>query len=94
MFINPDLVMKKGFILLLLLVTLWVMVPSTAEAQCPMCKASVESNMANGQKKGAGLNKGIIFLLAAPYLAAGSIAWVYYRNYRLRKKRAEALSLS
>lgn len=62
-----------------------------AQAQCPMCKASVESNLANGETKGAGLNKGIMFLLIIPYLAAGSIAFVYYRNYKLRKKRQESL---
>lgn len=61
------------------------------QAQCPMCKASVESNLANGETKGAGLNKGIMFLLIIPYLAAGSIAIVYYRNYKLRKKRQESL---
>lgn len=62
-----------------------------AQAQCPMCKASVESNLANGDTKGSGLNKGIMFLLIIPYLAAGSIAFVYYRNYKLRKKRQESL---
>ncbi len=60
---------------------------SIVEAQCPMCKASVESNIAKGETQGAGLNKGILLLLVVPYLAAATIGFAYYRNYRLRKKR-------
>jgi len=52
-----------------------------------MCKASVESNLASGQSIGAGLNKGILFLLVMPYLAASFIAYMFYKNYKLRKKK-------
>jgi hypothetical protein len=52
-----------------------------AEAQCPMCKTAVESGMKDGHTKGRGLNKGIMYLLATPYLAIAVIggAW-YYKN--------------
>lgn len=56
-----------------------------AEAQCPMCKASVESNMKNADAKGKGLNDGIIYLLATPYLAIAAIggAWYYKRKVKV-----------
>ncbi len=53
-----------------------------AEAQCPMCKASVESGMEDENAKGKGLNKGILYLLATPYLAIAVIggAWYYKKK--------------
>ena len=51
-------------------------------AQCPMCKTAVESGMEDGHTKGKGLNDGILYLLATPYLAIAFIggAWYYKRN--------------
>ncbi len=52
-----------------------------AEAQCPMCKTAVESGMEEGHTKGGGLNNGIMYLLATPYLAVALVGGVwYYRN--------------
>jgi hypothetical protein len=53
-------------------------------AQCPMCKASVESNQATiGAKSvGMGLNGGILMLLAAVYLILFSVGIMWYRKYR------------
>jgi len=67
---------------------------SEVQAQCPMCKASVESNLARGETKGAGLNKGILFLLIAPYAAASVIAYMYYKNNKLRKRFLQSQNLS
>jgi hypothetical protein len=68
----------KKFILLFFLVFSAAVI---AEAQCPMCKTAVESGMKDGHTKGRGLNSGIMYLLATPYLAIGVIggAW-YYKN--------------
>jgi uncharacterized iron-regulated membrane protein len=54
-------------------------------AQCPMCKIAAESNMKNGGTAGRGLNAGILYMLAAPYLIVGSIAFLWWKN---RKKAA------
>ena len=35
-------------------------------AQCAMCKAAVEANLEAGGTKGAGLNDGILYLMAMP----------------------------
>ena len=52
-----------------------------SNAQCPMCKTSVESAMKDkNNTKGRGLNKGILYLLSMPYLAVGiaGVTWYYY----------------
>jgi hypothetical protein len=59
-----------------------------AVAQCPMCKTSVESGLKEGNTVGMGLNDGILYLLAMPYLLVGSVAFFWYRSYRKRKATA------
>jgi preprotein translocase subunit SecY len=39
-----------------------------AAAQCAMCKAVVEANLESGGTAGAGLNDGILYLMAMPYI--------------------------
>lgn len=51
-----------------------------AQAQCPMCKISAESNLKNGGTAGKGLNAGILFMLSVPYLLVGTIGYVWWRN--------------
>lgn len=69
--------MKKFLLLFSLLFTLTL----ASYAQCPMCKTAVESGMEDGHTKGKGLNDGILYLLATPYLAVAAVggAW-YYKN--------------
>lgn len=70
--------MKKTLFIFLFILTAGL----TAEAQCPMCKTAVESGMKDGHSKGKGLNDGILYLLATPYLALAVVggAWYYKRN--------------
>ena len=56
------------------------------QAQCPMCKIAAESNMKNGGTAGKGLNRGILYMLATPYLIVGTVAFFWWRN---RKKEHE-----
>ena len=49
-------------------------------AQCPMCKMSAESNLNAGGSQGKGLNRGILYMLATPYLLIGGIAFAWYKN--------------
>jgi len=77
--------MKKIFILFLVLI-LSLSYSKTIQAQCPMCKTSVESSLKDkSSMKGRGLNKGILYLLSAPYLAVGLVGIGWYRQ---RKKKA------
>jgi hypothetical protein len=47
-----------------------------------MCKMSAESNMKNGGTAGRGLNAGILYMLAAPYLIVAGVGVWWYRNRR------------
>ncbi|MEM1318863.1 MAG: hypothetical protein AAGG75_01335 [Bacteroidota bacterium] len=51
-------------------------------AQCPMCRISAESNLKAGGSAGKGLNKGILYMLAMPYLLVGTIGVIWWRNRR------------
>ncbi|MDX1941347.1 MAG: hypothetical protein SFU99_12395 [Saprospiraceae bacterium] len=59
---------------------------STVQAQCPMCKIAAESNLKNGGSAGKGLNAGILYMLATPYLIVGAIGYVWWRNRRKEKE--------
>ena len=65
-----------------LLVAAFLFVPNGAEAQCPMCRMSAETNLANGGSEGKGLNQGILYLLATPYIIVGIGGFIWYRNRR------------
>lgn len=56
-----------------------------AVAQCPMCKTSVESGLKEGNSTGLGLNDGILYLLAMPYILVGAVGFFWYKNVRARK---------
>lgn len=53
-----------------------------AKAQCAMCTATVESNSKSGHNETNGLNNGIMYLLAAPYLAVAAAGYIWYKKYR------------
>ena len=74
--------MKKPLILLLLTCLLAGVGGEELFAQCPMCRATAESNLANGGTEGEGLNNGIMYMLGMPYLLIGTIAFLWWRNRR------------
>jgi hypothetical protein len=55
---------------------------SGVKAQCAMCTTAVESNNKSGASTTKGLNSGIIYLLAAPYLAVVAVGLIWYKKYR------------
>lgn len=60
--------MKKIITIALIIVIALVFLPMDVEAQCAMCKASTESAQKTTGSIGNGLNKGILFLMAIPYI--------------------------
>lgn len=54
----------------------------TVSAQCAMCSTMVETNNKSGAGTTKGLNNGVMYLLAAPYLAVGIAGYVWYKKYR------------
>ncbi|NJB85065.1 hypothetical protein GGR26_000810 [Lewinella marina] len=74
--------MKK--LLPLCLVFVLLLIGGDLLAQCPMCRATAESNLANGGTEGQGLNQGILYLLGMPYVLVGAIAFIWWK-YRKRE---------
>ena len=68
--------MKKSIILLVLLFTIDI------KAQCAMCKAVVENG---GKEMAEGINSGITYLMAFPYILVALLAYVLFR-YKKRIK--------
>ena len=68
--------MKNKIILLSTITVLFLTID--VNAQCAMCKAVVETNLESGDTKGLGLNNGILYLMAIPYIAALVFAIFYY----------------
>ena len=58
--------MKNKFLLSFLILLAF---QTKLRAQCAMCKAVVEANLKEGGSAGAGLNDGILYLMAMPYCA-------------------------
>ena len=78
-------IMKRLLGMMVLAATLTAVVPDRADAQCAMCTLTAENATQNGNNQGKGLNKGILFLLAIPYLAAVGVGVLWYKRYRSKK---------
>nr|WP_321234361.1 hypothetical protein [uncultured Psychroserpens sp.] len=53
-------------------------------AQCAMCRAVLESE--EGQSTAEGINDGIMYLMAIPYLLVGGIGFlIYWKFFRSKK---------
>lgn len=56
---------------------IFLLLPEHAEAQCSMCRAVLESE--EGHATAKGINDGIVYLMAVPYLLVGVVGFVVYR---------------
>lgn len=68
---------KIGFLLFL------GFLPLVSEAQCAMCRAVLESGDNNAVAEG--INNGIVYLMAIPYILVGVIFYIVYRKMRTPK---------
>ncbi len=68
---------KLGTLILLLLV------PLASKAQCAMCRAVLESGDNNAVAEG--INNGIVYLMAIPYILVGVVFYFVYRKMRTPK---------
>jgi len=53
--------------------------------QCVMCKAVAEDSAEDGGL-GAGLNRGILYLMAVPYILLSALFFVIYRKHKSAAK--------
>jgi hypothetical protein len=49
-----------------------------------MCTLNAENSVQHGNHEGKGLNNGILYLLAMPYLAVAAVGFIWYKKYRKR----------
>lgn len=65
-----------------LFAALLILLASTqkAVAQCAMCRAVLESNGDNAVAEG--INNGIVYLMAIPYVLVGVLIFVVYRKVK------------
>ncbi len=57
----------KNFLVFFLMATL-LLLSHDSFTQCAMCKANAETSLKNGSTIAKGLNSGILYLMAIPYL--------------------------
>ena len=69
--------MKLSQLFFLLFVLLLILSPETLSAQCSMCRAVLESE--EGQATAKGINDGIVYLMAMPYILVTVVGVVVYR---------------
>lgn len=53
-------------------------------AQCAMCRAVLESG--EDQSAAEGINDGIMFLMAVPYILVAAIGFIIYKKYSKPEK--------
>lgn len=72
---------SKKYLILVIIAIIFIMMPSIEiMAQCPMCRAAAETNLAQGGTEGKGLNKGILYMLTLPYLLVGTLGFLWWKN--------------
>lgn len=64
--------------ILLLMLFLGLSLP--ADAQCAMCKAVAETSRDGGSSVADGLNQGILYLMAIPYVLMGAVGFALHRH--------------
>lgn len=57
-----------------------------SNAQCAMCRAVLESE--ESQSAAQGINDGIVYLMAIPYIIVGGIGYIIYRQFFKKKQEA------
>lgn len=81
--------MKKKIVFILFLVALTFAIAPRVNAQCAMCSINAEQGNKNGNTVSAGLNTGVLYLLAIPYIMAIVVGVVWYKKYRKKNVHLE-----
>tara|TARA_Y100001958_G_C21121493_1_gene465459 strand:- start:381 stop:605 length:225 start_codon:yes stop_codon:yes gene_type:complete len=64
---------KKNLTIFILFLFIFLINIDEVNSQCSMCRAVLESE--EGQTTAKGINNGILYLMAIPYLLVGFIGW-------------------
>jgi len=74
--------------------TLTFVLAEPVAAQCAMCKASAETNLKAGGGDPRGLNMGILYMFALPYLLVFGIGFWWWSNMKKERQQEEAHDIS
>ncbi len=69
---------------IILILTVLLLASLSAEAQCAMCRAVLESDESGQAAKG--INNGIMYLMIFPYLLIAGVGYAIYRSRKNSKK--------
>jgi len=69
---------------ILLISFVLLLISFEADAQCAMCRAVLETQEDDSTARG--INNGIMYLMAFPYLLVGGIGIAIYRSRKKRKR--------
>ncbi|MEX0273449.1 MAG: hypothetical protein AB3N16_03635 [Flavobacteriaceae bacterium] len=58
----------------------FMLVPFMGKAQCSMCRAVLETQ--GDTSTAQGINDGIVYLMAIPYVLVGAVLYLVYRKLR------------
>lgn len=73
--------MRRVKIVCSLLLLMVLASPIVSTAQCAMCRTQLENNVSNGEAGiAAGINTGILYLLAMPYLIVIVLGYFWYKS--------------
>ncbi|MGJ1204987.1 hypothetical protein [Sphingobacterium lactis] len=72
----------RNAVLVFVLSMTFMAVPQASSAQCAMCTLNAENSTKEGNTQGKGLNDGILFLLAMPFLIAAGVGFLWYKKFR------------
>ena len=78
---------RKNRVTCIFLVATLILGSLDVEAQCSMCRAALESQQ--DKSVAEGINNGILFLMAFPYLLVGGLGYYIYKVYSSKKKNEQ-----
>lgn len=61
------------------LILIFTTISFSLEAQCAMCRAVLENE--EGQMAAQGINDGIVYLMAIPYILVAGLGFLIYRKF-------------
>ena len=69
--------MRKPELVIVFFLILFLLSIDTGYSQCSMCRAVLQSE--EGQETAKGINNGILYLMAIPYLLVGLVGWKVFQ---------------
>ncbi len=80
---------RQIYIAFFCILLLWFFAPALADAQCAMCNATASTSTEGKKESALALNRGILFLMAIPYVLLTSIVilWLKFSQERRAEQK-------